>query len=432
MSAIPPITPPLRPDALTRLLDVSRRLGVTADVGDILRVIIDALRDLLDAERATVFEYDAVRHELFATVAHGVSANGADAAADLRFSADLGLAGDAARTRRAVIVADAYADPRFNPDIDRRTGFRTRSILSIPLESFDGELIGVAQVVNRRNGPFGPEDEPLAAALAAQAAVAIKRARLVADREQRLKLERDLELARTIQQQTFPRHLPRLPGYDMAAWTEPAESTGGDIYDVIELDGAPPRAVLMLADATGHGIGPSLQATSIRSMLRIAARLGADLQSMTKHLNRQLNEDMPLGRFITAWIGVLDADRHTLTSFSAGQAPLFHFTERGRAVARLIADDIPFGIAPDIKAHRSRRFDLAPGDLFVALSDGIVETMSPDGEQFGSDRAIESIRSRAAEPSASILSSLMREVEQFAAGAAQQDDRTLVIIRRTA
>ena len=132
------------------ILRVSRRLASTSDLGDVLGVIIDALRDLLGAERASVFQYDAKAHELFATKAHGLPT-------DLRLPADRGIIGEAARTRQIINIPDAYADLRFNRAVDVSTGYRTRCLLTIPLIDFEGHLAGVAQVLNKspdRGGTF--------------------------------------------------------------------------------------------------------------------------------------------------------------------------------------------------------------------------------------------------------------------------------------
>ena len=191
-----------------RVLAVARQLGASADLKQILSVIIDAMREVLDAERATVFEFDAEANELFTTVAHGIAENveeGTEGQAEIRLSASTGLAGESVRTRTIINIPDAHADVRFNPEIDRKTGFRTRSLLTIPLIGHDRELIGVAQVLNRRGGPFTGDDEEI---LASQAAVALKRGRLIEDRIVRQKLESDLELARTIQQSGSPRQAP--------------------------------------------------------------------------------------------------------------------------------------------------------------------------------------------------------------------------------
>ena len=433
----------LHQDALRRVLGVARLLGATDNLHEVLSVIIDAMRDVLDAERATVFEHDAERSELFSSVAHGVAA-GPGVPDEIRIAVGQGLAGQCAQSRRVINVPDAYADPRFNPGVDRATGFRTRSILTIPLEGVDGELIGVAQVLNKRGGPFGPDDEEIASALAAQAAVAIKRARLLDDRLMREKLEREIELARHVQQQSFPSRLPEMPGYDLAAYSEPAEKTGGDAYDVVGFvregagrqvvaNGSPAHgALFFMADATGHGVGPALSVTQVRSMLRMGARVGAGVMETAAQINRQLCEDLPPGLFVTAWIGELDADAHTLDIFSAGQAPLLLHRASSNEVDVRDADTMPFGILPDMDVDRATRLTLEPGDLYAVISDGIIEAAREGGEQFGLDRLIALFREMRGAPCQEITERIRRDVREFTNDAPAADDQTVVLIRRLA
>ncbi len=416
---------------LERLLLVSRRLGVTADLNEILSLIIDAMRDLLDAERATVFEYDAKTNELFATVAHGIGGSGAS----IRFPADVGLAGAAATSRRILNIADAYSDPRYNQEVDRRTGYRTRSILTIPLLSFDDDLVGVAQVLNKRGGVFGKDDESLAEALAAQAAVAVKRARLVEDRIARQRMERDLEVARVIQQATLPKVLPRVRGFDIAAWNCPADETGGDCFDLVPLsmgeDGMASRVLLMLADATGHGIGPALLATSMRGMLRMAARMNAGLEVIAAQLNEQLCEDIPQGKFITAWLGLVDSSSGSLASFSGGQGPIIRVDGTSGEIESFDADTIPFGLIRDGFMAPVREISLHQGDLVVIASDGIFEAVNHVNDQFGLERTIEAIRAERSLGAHEIIKRLMERVQSFADGAPSQDDQTIIVVKRT-
>jgi len=431
----------LHQDALRRVLAVARLLGATDDLHEVLSVIIDAMRDVLDAERATVFEHDAPKAQLFSSVAHGV-ASGPGVPEEIRVDVGQGLAGECARARAVINVPDAYADPRFNPAVDKATGFRTRSILAIPLESVGGELVGVAQVLNKRGGRFGPEDEEIACALAAQAAVAIKRARLLEDRLMREKLEREIEVARHVQQQSFPSSLPRMKGYDLAAFSEPAEQTGGDAYDAVGLahDGSSRRvmpngdeadgAFFFMADATGHGVGPALSVTQVRSMLRMGARIGAGVLETMSQINRQLCEDLPPGLFVTAWMGELDALAHTLDVFSAGQAPLLLHRYATNEVIVSDADTMPLGILPDLDAERSTRIRLEPGDVYAVISDGIIEAMRDDNEQFGLERLIDIFTGMRGSAASEISDRIRSTVDAFTGGAPAADDQTVVLIRR--
>src|SRR5262245_6289681 len=429
----------LHREVLSRILAVSRHLGASADLREILSLIIDAMRDTLDADRATVFEFDAKSNELFTTVAHGVAAAPARAKAaaalrEIRIPASAGLAGECAQSRRIISVPDAYADQRFNQAVDRQTGYRTRSILTIPLVAHDGELVGVAQVLNKRGGgEFSAADEELAQALAAQAAIAIKRGRLIEDRLVRQKLERDLELARTIQQSSFPRELPAVGGFDLATWNQAAEETGGDVYDVIprtpHADHGRGSIALLMADATGHGVGPALSVTQLRSMVRMAVRLGSDLSHIAHHANQQLYDDLPVGRFITAWFGQIDVSARTLTSFSTGQGPLLRYQAHRDEFETLDADAPPLGVVDELHAHASAATNMSPGDLFAVISDGIYEARNSRERQFGMEGVIKSIRGSRGGSAQEIVEALRRSLKQFTGDLPADDDRTAIIIK---
>jgi phosphoserine phosphatase len=412
---------------LDLLLTVARRLGASTDVEEILHLVIDAMRDALDAERATVFEYDPKTDELFSTVAHGVGLTGEH---EIRIPSDAGLAGAAAQSREIIVVPDAYADPRFNQEVDRQTGFRTRSILTIPLVAHDDELVGVAQVLNKKTGAFDDTDLGVADALAAQAAVAMKRGRLIEDRLVRLKLERDIELARRIQQQSLPREIPNVTGFDIAAWSEPADETGGDVYDAMSV-ADDDRVLLLLADATGHGVGPAISVTQLRSMLRMAARLDAALPRIGQLVNDQLRADLPVGRFITAWFGVVAAGSSHVTSYSAGQAPLLHYRAADDEVVKLGPDAPPLGVIEDIDVTLPPPIEMDPGDLLVVPSDGIHEALNDRGEQFGTPRVMDLIQHHHDADAAGLVQALRREVAAFTGARPPDDDRTLVVLKRT-
>jgi serine phosphatase RsbU (regulator of sigma subunit) len=258
-----------------------------------------------------------------------------------------------------------------------------------------------------------------------------------------MKLEHDLQLAREIQQRALPERLPALPGFAIAAWGEPAEETGGDAYDVVgyrssageaertlALEGAD-HALLLMADATGHGIGPALSVTQVRAMLRMAARSGKELARIACHLNEQLAEDLPPGRFVTAWLGDLDARRHTLTSFSAGQAPLLHYDASRAAVEERPADAPPLGVLDRLDFAIPAPLPLRRGDVFAVISDGVFEATDPDAREFGVQRVCELIVHHAAAGPDQILAALRTALADFTRGVPARDDRTALLIQRT-
>ncbi|HUQ16543.1 MAG TPA: HD domain-containing phosphohydrolase, partial [Candidatus Saccharimonadales bacterium] len=176
---------------LATLLQVTRRLMTVTDLDALLRIIAEATTEMVDAERATIYIVDADRDEYWSKVALGVGTG------EIRFPLGVGIAGTVARTGETINIADPYADNRFNPENDRRTGFRTHNLLTMPMTAHDGQIIGVFQAVNKRSGVFTGEDEATLGSLAALAAVAVENAQLVNGQRQ---LWRSLieTLARTV------------------------------------------------------------------------------------------------------------------------------------------------------------------------------------------------------------------------------------------
>ena len=179
-------------------------------------------------------------------------------------------------TARSSTSPTATPTARFNPDVDKRSGYRTRCMLTLPLVDHKDVLVGVMQVLNKADGVFDADDEVLATALAAQCAVALQRVRMTAALIEGEKMRQELEMARVVQMSTLPARMPALPGYDVYGMCRPAGLTGGDTFDLAVLDQG---LLAVLGDATGHGIGPALSVTQMQAMLRMAFRLGADLET---------------------------------------------------------------------------------------------------------------------------------------------------------
>lgn len=159
-------------DRLSRLMKVGAAISSELDLDALLRTISQTTSHLLGAERSTVFLVDRSRNELWSRVAEGLDRQ------EIRIPLAAGIAGTAASSGTPIRISDAYTDPRFNPEVDKRTGYRTRNILCAPMRNARGQVIGVFQVLNKRGGDFSALDEQLLASLSSQAAVAVENAQL--------------------------------------------------------------------------------------------------------------------------------------------------------------------------------------------------------------------------------------------------------------
>ncbi|MDH3585298.1 MAG: PP2C family protein-serine/threonine phosphatase, partial [Phycisphaerae bacterium] len=265
-----------------------------------------------------------------------------------------------------------------------------------------------------------------------QAAVALQRALLLADRRGKARMEKEMEIARQIQHRMIPQQLPTCPGYDLAASFIPMDEAGGDIYDTIpvQIDTPEEGLILVLADAAGHGLGPALNVSQFRAMVRMGLRCSLDLQSLLGHVDRQLEDDLQDGRFVTAFLGLLELRKNRLEYLSYGQGPLLLFEAASETCRVLTSTDPPLGVSTDLPANSPITCTLEVGDVLVLLTDGYFESSNENGEMFGQPRVAEIVRHRSAEPAQAILDELRSSVWEFCGGT-PGDDMTALIVKRT-
>lgn len=407
--------------ALRRILEVTRKLAAPFDLDTMLTEVVDVSRNILDADRGTVFLYDELTDELVVRVATELGT--------IRIPADKGIVGESAQTHKLINVPDCYADDRFNRDIDKKTGYRSRCMLTIPLLGFEDSLVGVLQILNKNDGVFDEQDEFIATALAAQAAVVLHRAKITEQIIESEKLDREIAVARDVQIGTLPKEMPSIDGYEFAGVFAPTDQTGGDLYDFVQLDEH--RLFLLMGDATGHGIGPALSATQVRAMLRVALRLESSLDDAFMHINDQLCDDLPDDRFVTGFFGLLDATQHKVSFHSGGQGPIVHYHAASGEYDWHPATTFPLGYLPQSDLAAPLEIDLAPGDILGLISDGIYEYENENGVQFGQDGVAAVINLLPNGDAETIVAEIMRAVRQHGGSVPQADDITIVLARRS-
>lgn len=248
-------------------------------------------------------------------------------------------------------------------------------------------------------------------------------------RRQVERLEHDLSVARSIQQSLLPLAMPQMEGFEIAAWNQPADQTGGDYYDWQLLQDG--RVVVALADVTGHGIGPALLAAVCRSYARANFRVGKGLLDAMAHLNTALATDIGEGRFVTFVATVCTPGSSRVELLSAGHGPLFLYVWKEDCFEEMGAQGLPLGIVAEMVSEPPKILELNRGDLLVLATDGFFEWANPQGELFGAKRLEEVIRSSKEKQPREIISALYQATIAFSEGTKQQDDLTVVIIKRT-
>lgn len=413
---------------MRELLDVSRKLAVTVDLDHLLPLICHAATRIVGADRASLFLYDCHSHQLWTKVATGMGCGN-----EIRVPSNAGIVGQVFGSHEKLVIPDAYADPRFNRAVDVKTGYRTRNLLTVPVFNLDGVPVAVLQLVNKQpdpdhpNGDFTPTDEMLVQLLADQAGVAIQRHHLQAQALEAVAMQKEMDLARRVQEGLLPRHPPKVHGLRVAGWNRPASTTGGDAYDLwVTRDG---RLAIFVADATGHGIAPALVVSQARALVRVLADDPFEPRDILARVNSRLAADLDAGMFVTAFLGLLDSQGELRWS-SAGHGPLLYRTGPHQHIRELTPPAPPLGVLDEFLADPSEPLHLQPGGWLAVVTDGITESWSPDKEQFGQDRLLACLESNAPRGPDELIASLRQCLGEWQASREPSDDQTVVFVEK--
>jgi sigma-B regulation protein RsbU (phosphoserine phosphatase) len=404
---------------LNTILAVSRAMGSERDLGRLLDLIISGVTTLVEADRSSLFLVDHQRQELWTTVAQHTTA--------IRLPLGSGIAGSVARTGQSINIPAAYADERFSPENDRRSGFRTESILCMPLVNYTDKVVGVIQALNKRGGPFSAYDEQVLGALCSQAAVAIDNAQLIASEGERQRMEHELNLAAGIQAGLLPADAPQHPQWRFASFTRPCDQTGGDYYDYMATEAG--ELDVVVGDVSGHGIGSALLMSTARAFLRALHLQGEPLAAIMTRLNRLLEADMADDTFMSM-VACRLRDDGGCTYVAAGHEPPLVWRAATRSFDGLDSTGLLLGLL-DAEVYGELALPaLAAGDLLVLFTDGMWEAASPAKEQYGIERMKAAIAGAASRGAEAVRDALVDGALRQLAGEAPLDDMTVVVVEK--
>ena len=302
--------------------------------------------------------------------------------------------------------------------------------LIVPLIG-QGELLGALYLGQRLSDqPYSTDDRRLLGNLAAQVAPAMKVAQLVreqqAEAKERERIQQELQVAALIQQTLLPKELPSINGWNVDAFYRPARAVGGDFYDFIDLGDA--RLGVVIGDVTDKGVPAALVMATCRSMLRAAAFNHDSPAAVLADVNDALVPEIPPAMFVTCLYAIIDTEAGHVLFANAGHNLPYVRTSDG--VVELRATGMPLGLMPGMD-YDDKVYELSDGDLMVLTSDGITEAHNPDGEMYGFSRLMG--RVAATTKNDDVVNSLVGDLESWTGPEAEQeDDITLVIVRKTA
>src|SRR5271169_565557 len=395
---------------LVRMQKFAQRITSTLDIEDLVPRIVDEVATSLGCVEINLYLRDPEQSEFILAGVRGCSVHGKGH----RIQIGAGMVGHVAATRKMHYAPDVTRDPYYmacEPD--------TRSEVAIPLQR-DGELVGVFTASHCEVNAFCSDQLSLLQGLCDHVAVAVHNARRFGDeREQRERMSRDAEEARTIQQALLPRTSPLIPGFRVSGLSIPAESVGGDWYDFIPLgDG---RWGLVLADVSGKGTAAALLMSSTRGMLRSLAQTGSGPAEVLLRLNNMMIEDFPSGRFVTMVYAELDPSSRVLRIANAGHlSPLLVDPSGHRWINH--EHGMPLGISASKFSETA--ITLGEHSRLAFYSDGITEADVASGEEYGAERLLAQMQSPNVTPE-----DLLADVRRFSNGVGLRDDATVILVR---
>jgi len=315
-----------------------------------------------------------------------------------------------AQRLRAVVVIPLYAMSRANTD---------QSMINIKR----GDFLGVLYLDSRRPAAFSKLDRQILDALAADAASILDNARLVERERERQRLEQEIGIARDIQQALLPKNFRDYPHLSVSGINFPCLAVGGDYFDVFSLGDN--RTAFLLADVSGKGLGAALCTNLLQGALS-GMTLGTDPARVFNHVNRFLCDHAEIGRYATMFFGILDEQGH-LEYINAGHPSPF-LIRNGVAEDVFTEGSYPVGLVPEAE-YTTVCLKLEPGDTLVLFSDGVTEAMDPAEQLFGVPRLKEVLMGQMQTPLDELQRLVLEAVENFAHGASQADDLTLLLVR---
>jgi len=398
------------------LLEVAKSVATPLDLDEVIEAILKSLRDVVSYDAAAIYlvNRSTLALELVRDIGYPEGSEGA-----FGLQVGQGIVGWVAQAGEPLIVPDVAQDPRY---VTARPS--TRSELAAPL-LVGGRTIGVFNLESDAADTYHEGHLELVSAFAAQAAVAVERARLTRELLERRHLEKELAIARDIQRSFLPESAPLIPGFDLAGTALAHDQVGGDYYDFIPASET--RLGLAIADVSGKGIPAALIMAGFRMSLLAEIRNEFTIRAVLRKVNSLLHESLERHRFVTAFYGVLDIRNRVLIYSNGGHNPpllrrangTFEYLTEGGVALGVLADSV----YADCPVH------LGAGDVLVMFTDGVSEAESPTGEQFGNLRIEECVTRLVSRSSQEILEGLVQEVLEWTGERGPNDDLTLVVLK---
>jgi sigma-B regulation protein RsbU (phosphoserine phosphatase) len=293
----------------------------------------------------------------------------------------------------------------------------------------NSKVIGLLLFGLKHSGAqFAGKDLELLYAAANQAAISIENARLYRSEANKLRIERDLDLARKIQQSLLPKCNPNVNGLDICGQMVPAMQVGGDYYDLIPV--SPSKLFVVVGDVSGKGLSASLYMTKLQTMMQVACIDNRSPRDILIEINRNLYVSMEKDWFVTVTLALFDLEKNIVRVCRAGHAPLL--AASNGTVSAYRTQGIGVGLEKGLifdKTLDEEEISLTSGKIFAFYSDGITEAINENEEFFGEEKLSDLLKGKTNLHSTEIMNEIWDSITRFRGSAEQNDDMTMVLVK---
>jgi sigma-B regulation protein RsbU (phosphoserine phosphatase) len=409
-------------DLLALISKISVALLDTATLNETLEQIVSMVFQAVPADRSMIMMRDEKSPDLKVAVAR--LRDRAGEVGEIRISRS--VIDEVVTNGKSVLTSDAQADPRFMGGTVMLQG--VRSVLAVPL-GVGEKVFGIVYADSPlAEGRFTEDHLKVLTTLASVAAIRVQNARLMEQQLERVRLERELQVASEIQQRFQPASAPIVAGYELQGISFPCYEIGGDYYDFIQRDNG--KLIVALGDVSGKGPSAALLMSSLHAAVHAHSDTHNSLAKTIGAVNRYLVDSTPANRFVTLFYAELDPKNGSLAFLNAGHNPPL-ICHAGGTMEQLAAGGLPLGIMANAD-FREGKTRLHPGDVLVIYSDGVSEAVNPKGEEFGPTRLYETVARNLDASAAGIRDRIESALTKFCQGTPAADDITLVICKRNA
>ena len=409
---------------MTDLIETLAIISSTLDPNKLLGLIMESAKHVMKSEASSLMILDKKTGELIISVPTGpVKAE----LSGIRIPPGKGISGWVAEHGVPLVVPDVSVDPRFFGDVDRESGFKTRSIICVPMKGPDNEVIGVLQAINKLDGtPFNDDEISLFSAFAYQAAIAMENLRLHIEELEKQRLEQELALAHQIQQGFSPDEPPSIEGISISGLSIPALQVGGDYYDFIPI--TQNQLGIAVGDISGKGVPAALLMATLRAMLRTQIENHHSVSETISLVNNAILRDTSDEKYLTLFYCVLDTEMHHLTYVNAGHTPGFLYNIHSKEEKYLELGGTLVGFLEDFPFQEGYE-SLDSGSVLLLYSDGATDALNPDDELFGEERLYSLVRENCHLNAKDLINQIYQKIVDFSKGVQQFDDITIIAVK---